>query len=465
MADVGLIATTGTETRLDDATIDAFRASLRGPLLRPGDGGYDEARRIWNGMIDKRPGLIAWCTGVADVIEAVNFARAHDLLVAVRGGAHSAAGLATCDGGLVIDLTPMKGVRVDLATRTAQAQAGLTWAEFDRETQALGLATTGGTVSNTGLAGLTLGGGLGWLMGKHGLACDNLLSVDVVTADGQLITASAEQHADLFWALRGGGGNFGVATSFQYQLHPVGPMVLGGMVIYPLDRAPEVLRFYRDFSRTLPDEAEAYAAMLTTPEGDPVVVMMLGYTGPLDEGERVLAPARSFGEPVADTVSPMPYVQRQTLIDDLGAHGIRRYWKSGFLEDLSDEFIDLIAERSTTMPSSLSVVGLFNVHGAASRVDPTATAFGLRGLRWDFDIISQWNEPAEDDQQVRWTREFWAEVEPFAAAGVYVNHIAEDEPGRVHAAFGSNYERLVAAKNRYDPTNLFRLNHNITPTA
>ena len=464
MTDMGLIADAGTGTSLDEATVEAFRAGLRGVLLRPGDAGYDEARRIWNGMVDRRPGLIAWCTGVADVIEAVNFARSHNLLVAVRGGAHSAAGHATCDGGIVIDLTPMKGVRIDPVGRTVHAQAGLTWAEFDRETQAFGLATTGGTVSNTGLAGLTLGGGLGWLMGKHGLTCDNLLSVDVVTADGTFLTASADEHADLFWALRGGGGNFGVVTSFQYRLHPVGPTVLGGMVVHPLAKAGDVLRFYRDFSRTLPDEAEAYAAMLTTPDGVPVVAMLLGYNGSLADGERILEPARTFGGPIVDTVAPMPYAQRQTLIDDLGVHGIRRYWKSGFLEDLSDTFIDLIAERATRLPSPLSVIGIFNVHGAAGRVDPGTTAFGLRGNRWDFDIISQWTDPAEDEEQVRWTRGLWTEVEPYAAGGVYVNHIAEDEPERVHAAFGPNYERLLAVKNRYDPTNLFRLNHNIKPT-
>lgn len=462
MADV--IEASGMATALGDAAVEALRANLRGALLRPGDAGYDQARRIWNGMIDRRPALIACCTGVADVVAAVNFARAHDLLVSVRGGSHSAAGHATCDGGIVIDCSPMKGVRVDPAARTVHAQAGLTWAEFDRETQAFDLATTGGTVSNTGLAGLTLGGGLGWLMGKHGFACDNLLSVDLVAADGRFLTASADDHADLFWALRGGGGNFGVVTSFQFRLHPVGPTVLGGMVLHPLTRAGEVLRFYRDFARALPDEAEAYAAMLTTPDGVPVVALLLGYNGPLAEGEKALEPARKFGSPIADTVGPMPYVQRQTLIDDLGVHGIRRYWKSGFMEELSDTFIDLVTARAATMPSPMTAVGLFYVHGAAGRVDPDATAFGLRGNRWDFDIISQWADPTLDAAQVQWTRQFWAEAEPYAADGVYVNHIADDEPGRVHAAFGRNYDRLVAVKNRYDPTNLFRLNHNIKPT-
>ncbi len=465
MAQLQVGDTRGADSVLDEEAVAAFRAGMRGPVIRPDDAGYDEARRVWNGMIDRRPALIARCTGVADVIDAVNFARDNDLLIAVRGGSHSAAGLAICDGGIVIDMSPMKGVRVDPVAGTAQAQTGLTWAEFDHETQALGLATTGGTVSNTGIAGLTLGGGLGWLMGKHGFACDNLVSADVVTADGQFITASELEHGDLFWALRGGSGNFGVVTSLQYQVHPVGPTVLGGMVLHPRAQAREVLRFYRDFCATLPDEAEAFAALLTSPQGDPLAAILLGYNGPLDEGERVLAPARSFGTSVADLVAPMPYVQRQTLIDDLGVHGIHRYWKSGFVPDLSDAFIDLMVERGETMRSPLSVIGLFYVHGAASRVDPTATAFGLRGAQWDFDIISQWTDPAEADQHVHWTRDFWSAAEPFAGGGVYVNHIAADEPGRIHAAFGPNYERLVSVKDRYDPGNLFRLNHNIRPSA
>jgi FAD/FMN-containing dehydrogenase len=440
-----------------------LRQHVRGTVIQPTDDGYDDARKIWNGMIDRRPAVIVKCAGVSDVMDAVNFARAHDLRIAVRGGSHSAAGLAMCDGGLVIDLCGLKGVRVDARTRTAQAQGGLLWKDLDHETQALGLAVTGGTVSNTGVGGLTLGGGLGWLMGKHGFACDNVLSADVVTADGTLITANADEHPDLFWALKGGGGNFGIVTSFEFRLHPVGPLVLGGMVLHPRAASRDVLRFYRDYCRTLPDEAEAYAALLTSPDGDPIAALLLGYNGDLDEGERVLAPARQFGSPIADLVGAIPYVQRQTLIDDLGVHGIHRYWKSGFMPELGDDAIDLIVERAETMTSPMSVVGIFNVHGAAARVDPTATAFGLRGFQWDFDIISQWTDPSLADEQVRWTRSFWSEVEPFATGGVYVNHIAADEPGRVHAAFGVNYDRLLSVKRRYDPNNLFRLNHNIQP--
>jgi FAD/FMN-containing dehydrogenase len=444
--------------------VSELRSRVRGEVLAMADAGYDDARKVWNGMIDKRPAVIARCTGVGDIIAAVSFAREHDLLLAVRGGSHSAAGLAMCDDGLVIDLSRMKGMRVDPAARTVQAQAGLLWADLDPETQAFGLATTGGTVSNTGISGLSLGGGLGWLMGKHGLACDNLLSVDLVTAEGRFLTASDAEHADLFWALRGGGGNFGVATSFVFRLHEVGPTVLGGLVLYPLAQARSVLRFYRDFCADLPDEAEAYASILTSPDGQPLIALLLGYTGPLADGERVLAPARQFGSPVADLVGPMPYVKRQQLIDDLGVHGIHRYWKSGFVPHMTDEFIDLVVEQTKILPSPMTVIGFFYFHGAASRVDPQATAFGLRSAQWDFDIISQWTNPAEAAIHVQWTREFWKLAEPYAS-GVYVNHIAEDEPGRVTAAYGPYYARLVSVKNQYDPGNLFRLNHNIRPRA
>jgi FAD/FMN-containing dehydrogenase len=441
--------------------VTELKGRLRGEVLIASDAGYDEARRIWNGMIDKRPAVIARCAGVGDVVDAVNFAREHDLPLAIRGGSHSAAGLAMCDDGLVIDLTRMRGARVDPAARTVQAQAGMLWADLDRETQVFGLATTGGTVSNTGVSGLTLGGGLGWLMGKHGLACDNVVSIDLVTADGAVVTASESEHTDLFWALRGGGGNFGVATSFSFRLHEVGP-VLGGMVIHPLSEAKSVLRFYRDFCAQLPDEAEAYTGMLTSPDGHPVIALMLGYNGDLSVGERVLAPARQFGTPVADLVGVMPYATRQQVLDDLGVHGIQRYWKSGFLPQLADDVIDMAVEHAHTRTSPLSVVAVFNFHGVAARVDPTATAFGLRATQFDYDVIAQWTNPAEAAIHVQWARECWKQIEPHTS-GVYVNHIAEDEPGRVTAAYGPNYERLVSVKTRYDPSNLFRLNHNIRP--
>src|SRR5215213_7644548 len=450
---------------LDDATVQDFTASLRGGVLRPTDEGYDEARKIHNGMIERRPTLIARCAGVADVITSIRFARDQRLLVSVRGGGHSIPGFSVCDGGLMIDLSRMRGVRVDAARETVRAEGGVTWGDFDHETQAFGLATTGGVARPTGIAGLTLGGGHGFLMRKHGLACDNLLSVDLVTAEGHLLTASADEHADLFWGLRGGGGNFGIATCFEYQLHHLGPILGGGLVLYPLEQARAVLRFYREFSRELPDEAEAYAALLTTPDGIPAVGLILGYNGPIEEGERVLAPARQFGTPVADLVQPMPYVARQAMLDEAGAvHGVQRYWKSGFTETLSDELLDVVIAGARAFSSPLSMILLFNIHGAATRVPASATAVGLRGNKWDFNVLSQWIDPAESPRHIAWTRELWGQVEPLISGSAYVNHIAgDDKPEKIRPSFGANYERLVALKQQYDPTNLFRLNPNVKP--
>jgi len=456
--------TIGADTTIDDAALEAFKTSLRGELLRPGDPGYDAARKVWNGMIDKRPALIARCTGVADIIDAVNFARTNELLVSVRGGGHNITGNAVCDGGLMIDLSRMKSVRVDPARRTARAEAGLTWGEYNRETQAFGLASTGGVVSTTGIAGLTLGGGLGWLMGKHGLSCDNLLSADIVTADGQFLTASASEHPDLFWGLRGGGGNFGVVTSFEYRLHPV-DAVLAGMVLHPMAQAKDVLRFYRDYARSAPDALTAFAALMTSPEGAPVVAIVVGYIGPIAEGERLVAPVRKFGSPMADTIGPMSYVQLNTMLDAAFPYGgVQRYWKSSFLKHLGDDVLDILVTRAASLPSPMSMVGFFHVHGAATRVKPDETAFGLRDDQWDYDIISQWQDPVDADRHIRWTREFWTAVEPFATGEVYVNHLDAEEGTRIRAAYSDNYERLVALKNTYDPTNLFRLNQNIKPT-
>jgi FAD/FMN-containing dehydrogenase len=451
---------------ISDAAVEALRATFRGALLVPDVDGYDEARKVWNGNIDRRPALIARCTGVADVTAAVAFAREHGLVVAVRGGGHNAAGYATCDDGIVIDLSPMKGIRVDPGSRTAQVQAGVTWAELDRETQLFGLATTGGTVSNTGVAGLTLGGGEGWLQGQFGFTCDNLLSADVVTADGRFLRASATENPDLFWALRGGGGNFGIVTSFEFQLHPVGPIVLGGMVVHPLDQAREVLRFYREFAQTLPDEAGLSAAsLLTLPDGTPAVAMLLGYNGSPEEGERVLAPARSFGSPLADLVQPMPYLVRQTLLDEgFAAHGVQRYWKSGYAGELSDDIIDLLVDGAGRFPSPMSAIAIFRIQGAATRVPPEATAFALREPLWDVNVVAQWLEDADSDRHIAWVRDVWGRVEPLTGERVYINHFAgDDRPERVRASYGRNYERLVALKRTYDPDNLFCLNPNINP--
>jgi FAD/FMN-containing dehydrogenase len=448
---------------IEDAELAAFQANLRGRVLRDGEAGYDDARKVWNGMIDRKPALIARCAGVADVMAAVNFARTNDLRLSVRGGGHNITGNAVCDGGLMIDLSPMKGIRVDPMQRTACAQAGLTWGEYNRETQAFGLASTGGVVSTTGIAGLTLGGGLGWLMGKHGLSCDNLLSADIITADGRFLTANATEHSDLFWGLRGGGGNFGIVTSFEYRLHPVGP-VLAGMVLHPMAKAKEVLRFYRDYARTCPDELTAFAAMMTSPEGAPVVAIVVGYIGPIAEGERLVAPVRKFGSPLADTIGPMSYVQLNTMLDAAFPYGgVQRYWKSSFLKHLGDDVLGILVDRAATMPSPMSLVGFFHVHGAASRVDRNETAFGLRDDQWDYDIVSQWHDVGESAHHIQWTRDFWTEVEPFATGEVYVNHLDAEEGTRIKAAYSDNYERLVALKNKYDPTNLFRLNQNIKP--
>jgi FAD/FMN-containing dehydrogenase len=453
----------GTATSLTDAAMDGFRGSLRGELILSGDPSYETARQVWNGNIDRRPAVIVRCTGPADVQRAVDFARTHELLLSLRCGGHSAPGYGTNDGGMVIDMSPMKGIRVDPASRTARAQSGVLWGEFDHETHAFGLATTGGTVSDTGIAGLTLGGGLGWLMGKHGLSIDNLISADVVTADGQFRTASPSENPDLFWALRGGGGNFGVVTSLEYRLHPVTES-LSGMVIYPLDQAREVLQFYRDFCATLPDEAEAFAGLLTH-DGAPVVALILGYNGSIEAGERVLAPARQFGRPIADAVGPMPYHVRQTLIDDpLAKHGLHRYWRSAFTEHLSDELIDRMVTGAANFSSPLSLLGLFYVHGAAARVPATATAFSARRPLWDFDIIGQWSDPVESSGHIAWVRALWDRLEPELLGTVYINHMAaDDRPEKVRASYGENYARLRELKAVYDPMNLFRVNANVSP--
>jgi len=449
---------------IDAAHLDNLRQVFRGELIHRGHAGYEVARRVWNGNIDRRPSLIARCTGVADVQRAVEFARLHNLIVSVRGGGHSAPGYGTNDGGLVIDMSPMKGIRVDPKHQTVRAEGGVLWRELDRETQVFGLATTGGTVSNTGIAGLTLGGGLGWLMGKHGLTVDNLISADVVTADGTFRQANAIDNPDLFWALRGGGGNFGVVTSLEYRLYPV-THVLGGLVMYPLEQAHAVLRFYRDFCSSLPDEAEAFAALLTAPQGMPVVALLLGYNGSFEDGERVLAPARRFGTPVADLVGPVPYTTRQMMLDAPNAeHGLHRYWRSAFTEQISDGLIDVVVEGAGGFTSPLSALIFFYMHGAATRPLPTDTAFAARRTQWDFDAIGQWADAGTSAQQVAWVRTLWTRCEPHLLGKAYVNHLsADDRPETVRASYGENYSRLRQVKTVYDPTNLFRLNPNLPP--
>ena len=446
-----------------EAAIQELKKRLRGELLRPGEAGYDEARKVFNAMIDKRPAMIARCAGAGDVLDAVNFARTHNLLVAVRGGGHSVGGKSVCDGGVLIDLSEMKGIHVDPARRIARAQPGLRLGEFDRETQALGLATPMGIVSNTGISGLTLGGGMGWLNGKHGLSCDNLVSVDVVTADGRFLTASDSENEDLFWAMRGGAGNFGIVTSFEYRLHSVGP-VLGGMVLYPMSEARQVLAFYEEFARGCPDELSTAAGFLTTPDGDDVLGVLACYSGPLEEGEKVLKPLRNFGSPVVDLIQPMEYVQMQRLLDDNWVPGRLYYWKSSFVRNLSGDLIETIVEHASARPSPLSFVVLQQIHGAATRIAPNETAFAHRYDLWTYGMYAVWTEPGDSEKNIEWAREIWEASQPFVEKGVYVNDLGEEADKRVRAAYGSNYERLVALKNKYDPTNFFRLNQNIRPT-
>src|SRR5215212_430361 len=449
---------------LEEAAVREFAANLRGELVRPEDEGYDTTRAVFNGMIDERPTMIVRCAGTSDVIQGVNFARRHDLLLSVRGGGHSVAGKAVCDGGLMLDLSLMKGSRVDPVRRTAQAQPGLTLGEFDYETQEFGLATTLGVVSMTGIGGLTLGDGLGWLSGKYGLACDNLLSADVVTADGRLLKPIEEENEDLLWGIKGGGGNFGVLTSLEYQLHPVGP-VLGGGLRYSAAEAREVLRFYHEFASSCPDELSTAASLGRTPDGSLVVGISVCYCGPIESGERVLRPLRTFGSPLQDNIQPMSYRTLQSTPDVGFPFGRQHYWKSSWLKHLSDEAIEVMIRFVAEMPSPISGVGLQQMHGAASRVDPAATAFRHRDEHYDFLILSQWADPSDSEENIQWTRALFEAMQPFFETGVYVNNLGEEGEDRVKEAYGAHYERLVALKDKYDPTNLFRLNQNVRPTA
>jgi len=452
----------------DPSSFEKFKAGLRGELVRPGDADYDDARKIWNGMIDKRPALIARCVGVADVIHSVNFAQANNLLVAVRGGGHNVAGNAVCDGGLVIDLSRMKSVRVDPARRTARAEPGVTWREFDHATQTFGLATTGGQISTAGIAGLTLGGGWGYLARKHGLACDNLLSVDLVTANGQFRTASAAENADLFWGLRGGGGNYGVVTSFEFQLHTVGP-VFAGIVAYPIQRAKTVLELFRQVTRAAPDELACDIVLINLPDGTPIVGMNICYNGPIAEGERVVRPLRSAGSPVLDQVGPIPYTAAQQLLDSFYPSGLQSCWKSSFLKEISDGAIDTMVAYCGRRPTPICH-GIIEhqLGGAVRRADREATAFAHRDVEYSFMSLGVCNDSGDAEKCIRWAREFWAAMQPYSTGGVYVNYLgreADEGPERIKAAYGpEKYARLVALKNKYDPTNLFRLNQNIKPS-
>ncbi len=450
---------------VDDSEIADLRATARGPVLIPGDPGYDLARTVWNATVDKRPAVIIQCAGAADVVAAVNFARQSGLLISVRGGGHSIAGRAVCENGVMIDLSHMKGIRVDPTRRTALAQPGLRLGEFDREAQAFGLATTLGVATDTGIAGLTLGGGYGWLNGKYGLACDNVQSADVVTADGRLVTASADENADLFWGVRGAGANFGVVTSFEYRLHPVGP-VLAGLVLYPFSLGKETLRLYHEFSATCPDEVSTVGLLLSAPDGTPAVGIAACYTGSIEEGERVLKPIRTFSSPMADLIAPRRYTEMQSLFDQNWVPGQFNYWKTSLMRAPSDETIEILLEQARKRPTSTSVIYFQQLHGAASRVKASDTAFPHRFDHYDCGPWSIWQDPADTDRCIRWARDCWEALRPSYERSAYVNAVDDtvDDDERVKSAYGANYERLVALKNKYDPTNLFRLNANIRPT-
>jgi len=453
---------TGTPDLAADA-IKTFEAAQRGDVLQPGQPGYDEARALFNAMIDRRPALIVRCEDSVDVQRAIEFAQRHRLLLAVRSGGHNVAGKALCDGGVVIDLSRMKRIEVDPATRTARAGAGLTWSEFDRATQAHGLATTGGFISTTGIAGLTLGGGLGWLMRKHGLSCDNLRSVEIVTADGLIRTADATEHPDLFWAVRGGGGNFGVVTSFEYRLHHVGQL-LAGVVFFPLDQAEGALRLYRDVMIAAPDELMAYAVFLTSPEGARMFAVPVCWMGAPEDAERHLRPLRTHSGVAADMVRPMTYLEVQSMFDAGFPPGRLNYWKSSFLQDLSDDAIATLVAWFRAVPSPFSAVAIEPFGGAVARVGIDETAFPHRQARFSLLILSMWTDPAGSEVNVRWTRELWSAMQPHASEAVYVNYLDTDDADRVHGAYDTaTYDRLRSVKERYDPENFFRVNQNIAP--
>lgn len=454
--------------------VEELGKSFRGELLLDGDPGYEEARAIWNGQITRRPALLARCSGTADVIAAVRYAREHDLLVSVRGGGHAVAGHALNDGGMVIDLSPMNAVRVDPDGRTARVGGGSLWSDVDHETQRFGLAVTGGIVSHTGVAGLTLGGGIGHLMRTYGLTIDSLVSCDVVTADGGFLIASEDRNPELFWGLRGGGGNFGIVTSFEFRLHPLGPDVLAGLVMYPIAEASEVLRFFRDFVAEAPDEVGIMGnlrlapALPVVPEelhGKPIVAMLLLYAGDIAEGEKVLRPLLEFKRPVVNTVAPKSYIAYQGMLDAALPHGRHYYWKSWKLPPLNDELIDTLIDHASKITSGWSTVALFVQGGAVTRVAEDATAYAGRGAAHDINIVAAWAPDDPDpERHIEWVRGFWRALEPHAQ-GVYVNFMSDEHRSRVAAAYGpEKYARLVALKDRYDPGNFFRLNQNIEPS-
>jgi len=474
MTNIRLASLQGGAIALGSETLDALRQTLRGNLCLAQEAGYDEARTIWNAMIDRHPGAVVRCRGTADIIRAVRFAREHALLLAVRGGGHNIAGNAVCEGGLLIDLSPMRSVRIDPARRTARVEPGATLGEFDKEAQAFGLATPLGINSTTGVAGLTLGGGFGWLSRKFGLAADNLTSTDVVTAEGELVQASATENSDLFWALRGGGGNFGVVSSFEFRLHPVGPMVLSGLIVHPFARARELLAGYRQIASKAPDELTVWVVLRQAPplpflpaevHGAEIVVFAVCYAGEEADGQRALEPLRALGEPIADVVGMQPFAAWQTAFDPLLTPGAYNYWKSHNFLELSDNLLDSLVSYAAKLPTAECEIFIGQLGGATSRVALDATAFPHRDANFVMNVHTRWREPTDERRSIEWARQLFAETAPHATGGVYVNFMPEDEIDRVSSAYGANYARLAALKAKYDPGNLFRLNQNVRPSA
>jgi FAD/FMN-containing dehydrogenase len=455
-----LINTKGSA--VDESRIEQFKKSLRGDAVRPADAGYDSARVIWNAGAQKRPGLIVRCSGVADVAASVKFARENDLLLAIRGGGHNVGGRALCDGGLVIDLSRMNAVHVDPAAKTVRVQGGARLGDIDHETHLFGLAVPTGIISRTGIGGLTLGGGLGWLIRKYGMTIDNVLSFQVVTANGEVVTASASQNPDLFWALRGGGGNFGVVTSFEFRAHPV-HTVLGGLLVHPRPAASGLLRFFRDFMQSAPDELTAYAALLHTPDGAPVVGVIPCYCGDLAEGQRVLEPLRRFGSPALDAIQPMPFPAMQSMLDASYPDGNYNYWKSSLHRELTDEVISKVVDHGNRMTSPMSALVVEYYGGAAGRVPAADTAFPHRQAPWDVMMLAQWTDPAESDGHRAWARTAADDLSPLSAGGHILFALDQDDDAAVNSAFGANLQRLAAIKMKYDPENFFRVNQNIKP--
>jgi len=459
-------------TILGEGTIEELRQSLRGELIAPTDAGYDAARAVWNGMIDRRPALIVRCQGVADVLAAVQFARSQHLEVAVRSGGHSLPGFSTTDGGILIDLRPMSAVRVDPSAMRAVVEGGATWAEIDHETQAFGLAVTGGLISSTGVGGFTLGGGIGFLMRKHGLACDNLVGADVVTADGELVHASESENADLLWGLRGGGGNFGIVTAFEFALHRVGPTILGGPIFYPADQGRDVLRGWREWTADAPDEVTSLVNLTTAPplpflpaevHGTKVVIVAAMYAGDLEDGNRVVAPLRQLGRPIVDLLGPMPYTVIQSLVDPLWGPGARNYFSATYLADLPDDAIDQVLAFHGPAISPTSEIHVHQMGGAVARVAGDATAYANREAPFAVNTVANWTDPSTDAEQVGWARSVLRALEPSATGGAYVNFLGSGDDAIRTVYPPATYERLSRLKEAWDPTNLFRLNQNVRP--